>query len=80
LGNKKENLAAFNLADFCSLPNRQNKFYTRFSSYTVYWISNFKSLAKEGRPFKNGYVLFEEWEYKNNLLLVVLHYTSKSLE
>jgi len=35
LGNKKENLAEFNLADFCNLPNRQNKFYAKFSSYTV---------------------------------------------
>ena len=38
LDNKKENLAAFNLADFHNLPNRQNKFYAKFSSYTVYII------------------------------------------
>jgi len=38
LGNKKENLVVLNLADFCNLPNRQNKFYTKFSSY-VYGIS-----------------------------------------
>jgi len=36
LGNKKENLAVFNLADFHDSPNRQNKFYTKFSSYMVY--------------------------------------------
>jgi len=35
LGNKKENLVVFNLADFCNSPNRQNKFYAKFSSYTV---------------------------------------------
>jgi len=35
LGNKKENLAMFNLVDFCNSPNRQNKFRTKFSSYTV---------------------------------------------
>jgi len=35
LGNKKENLAVFNLADFRNLPNRQNKFYAKFSSYMV---------------------------------------------
>jgi len=35
LGNKKENLAEFNLADFPNLPNHQNKFYAKFSSYTV---------------------------------------------
>jgi len=38
LGNKKENLAEFNLADFRNSPNRQNKFYAKFSSYTVYFI------------------------------------------
>jgi len=31
----KKNLAVFNLADFCNFPNHQNKFYTKFSSYTV---------------------------------------------
>jgi len=36
LGSKKENLAEFNLADFRNSPNRQNKFYAKFSSYTVY--------------------------------------------
>jgi len=36
LGNKKDNLAEFNLADFRNSPNRQNKFYAKFSSYTVY--------------------------------------------
>jgi len=35
LGNKKDNLAEFNLADFWNSPNRQNKFYANFSSYTV---------------------------------------------
>jgi len=35
LGNKKDNLAVFNLADFCNLPKCQNKFYTKFSSYMV---------------------------------------------
>jgi len=35
LGNKKDNLAEFNLADFRNSPNRQNKFYAKFSSYTV---------------------------------------------
>jgi len=35
LSNKKEDLAVFNLVDFCNLPNRQNKFYANFSSYTV---------------------------------------------
>jgi len=36
LGNKKENLVEFNLADFCNSPNRQNKFYAKFSSYMVF--------------------------------------------
>jgi len=36
LGNKKEKLAVFNLADFRNSPNCQNKFYTKISSYTVY--------------------------------------------
>jgi len=35
LGNKNENLAVFNLADFRNLPNCQNKFYTKYSSHTV---------------------------------------------
>jgi len=35
LGNKKDNLAEFNLADFRNSPNRQNKFYIKFSSYAV---------------------------------------------
>jgi len=35
LGNKKDNLAEFNLADFRNSLNRQNKFYAKFSSYTV---------------------------------------------
>jgi len=35
LGNKKENLAEFNLVDFRNSPNRQNKFYVKFSSYTL---------------------------------------------
>jgi len=35
LGSKKENLAVFNLADFCNSPNHQNKFYAKFSSYMV---------------------------------------------
>jgi len=36
LGNKKENLTEFNLADFHNSPNHQNKFYTKFLSYTVH--------------------------------------------
>ena len=36
LGNEKENLAVFNLTDFHNLPNRQNIFYAKFSSCTVY--------------------------------------------
>jgi len=35
LGDKKENLAEFNLADFHNSSNRQNKFYAKFSSYMV---------------------------------------------
>jgi len=35
LGNKKDNLVEFNLAEFGNLPNHQNKFYAKFSSYTV---------------------------------------------
>jgi len=35
LGNKKENFMEFNLADFCNSPNCQNKFYAKFSFYTV---------------------------------------------
>jgi len=35
LGNKKDNLVEFNLADFHNSPNRQNKFYAKFSSYMV---------------------------------------------
>jgi len=31
----KKNLVVFNLADFCNLPNCKNKFYAKFSSYTV---------------------------------------------
>jgi len=34
----KKSLAVFNLADFCNLPYRQNKFYTKFSSYTEYHV------------------------------------------
>jgi len=41
LGNKKENLAEFNLADFCNSPNHQNKFYAKFSSYTVLSYTDF---------------------------------------
>jgi len=36
LGNKKENLAVFNLVDFHDLPNCQNKFNVKFSSYMVF--------------------------------------------
>jgi len=32
----KKNLVVFNLADFHNSPNHQNKFYAKFSSYTVY--------------------------------------------
>jgi len=35
LDSKKENIAVFNLADFHNSPNRQNKVYAKFSSYTV---------------------------------------------
>jgi len=35
LGNKKDNLAEFNLVDFWNSPSRQNKFYAKFSSYAV---------------------------------------------
>jgi len=35
LGNKKDNWTECNLADFRNSPNRQNKFYAKFSSYTV---------------------------------------------
>jgi len=48
LSNKKDNLAEFNLADFCNSPNRQNKFYAKFSSYTVTitsWESNIQKPA-----------------------------------
>jgi len=38
LGNKRDNLAEFDLADFHNSPNRQNKFYAKFSSYMVYGI------------------------------------------
>jgi len=38
LGNKKENLAEFNWVDFNNLPNCQNKFYAKFSSYMVFMI------------------------------------------
>ena len=41
LGNKKDNFAEFNLADFHNLPNCQNKFYAKFSSYTVLSINGF---------------------------------------
>jgi len=37
LDNKKENLAVFNLADFHNSPNRQNKFYAKFSFYSPYY-------------------------------------------
>jgi len=39
LGNKKDNLAEFNLADFCDLSNHQNKFYAKFSSYMAQSIT-----------------------------------------
>jgi len=47
LGNKKENLVVFNLADFCNSPNCKNKFYAKFSSYTAYqrWHHYVHSLA-----------------------------------
>jgi len=35
---KKEKLVVFNLVDLHSLPNCQNKFYAKFSSYTVVFI------------------------------------------
>jgi len=34
----KESLAVFNLVDFSNLPNHQNKFYAKFSSYMVYLV------------------------------------------
>jgi len=40
LYNKKDNLAEFNLADFHNSSNHQNKFYTKFSSYTVFYWYN----------------------------------------
>jgi len=40
LGNKKENLAEFNLVDFHNSPNRQNKLYAKFSSCTVLYKVN----------------------------------------
>jgi len=36
IGHLKKNLVAFNLVDFHNPPNRQNKFYAKFSSYMVY--------------------------------------------
>ena len=36
LGNEIENLAVFNLVDFCNSPNRQSKVYAKFSSYAVF--------------------------------------------
>jgi len=36
LGNKIENLAVFNLVDFCNSPNHQNKFYAKFSFYIYF--------------------------------------------
>jgi len=38
LGNK-DNLAKFNLADIRNSPNRQNKFYAKFSSCMVYKLA-----------------------------------------
>jgi len=35
---KTENLAVFNLEDFHNSPTCQNKFHTKFSSYTVLWV------------------------------------------
>jgi len=32
---KKKNLTVFNLVDFHNSPNRQHKFYVKFSSYMV---------------------------------------------
>jgi len=46
LGNKKDNLVEFNLADFRNLPNHQNIFYAKFSSYTVLkFIDNAQPVA-----------------------------------
>jgi len=54
----KKNLAVFNLADFHNSPNRQNKFYTKFSSHTVdnYNVSLVASLIRPhtGRYRKRG--------------------------
>jgi len=38
----KDNLTVFNLADFHNLSNHQNKFYTKFSSYTVFTFKRMK--------------------------------------
>jgi len=35
----KKNLVVFNLVDFCNSPNCQNKFCTKFSSYTVCYVN-----------------------------------------
>jgi len=53
----------FNLADFCNSPNCQNKFYTKFSSYTVSiyitamfaWTSN-SNLLNGTSIASDGYV------------------------
>jgi len=42
LGNKKENLAVFNLVDFHNSPNCQNKFSAKFLSYMVLEIVHLK--------------------------------------
>jgi len=47
----KENLAEFNLADFRNSPNRQNKFYAKFSSYTVIVSLQGYELVTEVRDF-----------------------------
>jgi len=48
LGNKIENLAVFNLMEFCNLPNRQNKLYNKFSSYMVIIIKIICNYGKIG--------------------------------
>jgi len=53
LGNKKDNLAEFNLADFCNSSNRQNKFYAKFSSYTVVTVHVFDQTPLVNEVFYN---------------------------
>ena len=60
LGNKKENLAVFNLADFHNSPNCQNKFYAKFSSYMEYhkYYYSFKFLWYQYNKILSALVLW----------------------